>query len=424
MQSFKLRFENAAGELLSARLDLPIDDQPVAYALFAHCFTCSKNLRAIGNIAEELTRRGIAVFRFDFTGLGESDGEFAATNFTSNVADLIAAAGYMERQGHAPALLIGHSLGGAAVLQAAAGIPSAVAVVTIGAPSEPSHVLRLLADGSDEARAHGEAEVNLSGRTFKIRREFLEDLEAQRMQERIRALRKALLVMHSPIDDTVGIENAARIFDAAAHPKSFISLDHADHLLTRDEDSCYVGSIIGAWASKYVPSFATVPASAPSPDNRIVVRNDAGSLRAEVMAGRHGFVVDEPVSVGGTNCGPTPYDLLAASLGACTAITLRLYAQRKNWPLDTVAVHLGHQKRHAEDCEACADPKAKLDHISREIELTGRLDAAQRERLMEIAEHCPVHKTLQGGVDISTTIFSQPQTSAAMEGVPLDGRAE
>jgi putative redox protein len=421
MQSYKLRFDNAAGQSLSARLDLPIDGAPVAYALFAHCFTCSKNLRAIGNIAEALTLRGIAVFRFDFTGLGESAGEFAETNFTSNVEDLVAAAGFLARQGNAPAILIGHSLGGAAVLQAASRIPSAVAVATIGAPSEPAHVLNLIGDDQAEIRDRGEARVTLSGASFTIRRQFIEDLEARAMRQTVRHLRKALLVLHSPVDEIVGIENAAMIFEAAVHPKSFISLDHADHLLTRQEDSYYVGQMIAAWAAKYLATAERAAAEAeerkPTPDARVVVRNDAGSLRAEIMAGRHALVVDEPVSVGGTDCGPTPYDLIAASLGSCTAITLRLYAQRKDWPLDSVVVRLKHRKAHVEDCIQCEQPGAKIDHLDREIELAGPLDEAQRKRLMEIADHCPVHKTLEAGIRVITT---EAPVHAQESGLPYE----
>lgn len=422
MHSYNLTFDNGAGHLLAARLDLPVNGEPVAYALFAHCFTCSKNLHAVGHIAEALTLGGIGVLRFDFTGLGQSAGEFAETNFTTNVDDLVAAARFMEEHGRAPAILIGHSLGGAAMLQATARIPSALAVATIGAPAEPSHILKLLDEAGEAAREQGEATLTLGGKRFTIRRQLIENLEAGRMHDAVGALGRPLLVLHSPVDEVVGIENAARIFEAARHPKSFISLDNADHLLTRAEDSCYVGDMIAAWSRRYLKladATARTPVAVPE---RVVVRNDVGSLRAQVMAGHHGFVVDEPLASGGTDQGPTPYDLLCASLGACTAITLRLYADRKKWNLTSVIVRLKHEKIHATDCVECESPSAKIDHIDREIELVGELDDQQRARLIEIAEHCPVHKTMNIGFRITTHVAPRAEgatTAAAMEGTPI-----
>ena len=260
MKFKNLELTNAAGQRLSARIDLTEAEKPVAYALFAHCFTCSKNIKAISHISRALTLKGIAVLRFDFTGLGGSEGDFADTNFTSNVDDLVSAADYLKKNYEAPKILIGHSLGGAAVLQAAARIPSAVAVITIAAPADPAHLSDALGESSEIIEHRGEADVDLAGRTFKIKKQFLDDLAAVRMQETIRNLNRALLIFHSPYDRIVGIENAARIFQTARHPKSFISLDKADHLLMDKKDSWYVGAIIATWALKYIaPDLITEP---------------------------------------------------------------------------------------------------------------------------------------------------------------------
>lgn len=403
MNSQKITFRNAAGHMLGARLDLPVDGAPVAFALFAHCFTCTKNLRAVTHISRALARERIAVLRFDFTGLGESEGDFADTNFSSNVEDLVAAAEFLERQYRAPEILIGHSLGGAAVLQAAHRIPAAKAVATIGAPCEPSHVEHLLASAREEITQRGEAEVLLAGRRFTIKRQFLDDLEQTRMQQSIRTLRRALLIFHSPLDAIVGIENAARIFQAARHPKSFISLDRADHLLSEERDSQYVGTVVAAWAQKYVSTPAAQQPGAVEPtEQRVVVRTGREHYRTEILAGRHSLVADEPASVGGTDTGATPYDLLVAGLGACTSITLRMYADHKQWPLEEIVVRLQHAKIHAADCDACETRTGKLDNIKREIELIGPLSEEQKARLIEIADRCPVHRTLHSEVVVTT----------------------
>jgi alpha/beta superfamily hydrolase len=252
MQFNKIHFTNEAGQRLAARIDLPDNSRPVAYALFAHCFTCSKNLKAATHISRALTAEGIAVFRFDFTGLGESEGDFGDTNFSSNVEDLVTAAHFMTENYQGPKILIGHSLGGAAVLQAAARIPSSTAVITIAAPADPNHVSLALGDSKEMIERRGEAKVDLAGRTFKIKKQFLDDLESISMQQTIQNLKRALLIFHAPNDGVVGIDNAARIFKAARHPKSFISLDKADHLLMNPRDSRYVGSLIAIWASKYI----------------------------------------------------------------------------------------------------------------------------------------------------------------------------
>jgi putative redox protein len=396
----KLRFTNQQGNELAARLDLPTDGAPDAFALFAHCFTCSKDLRAVGAISRALNRQNIAVLRFDFTGLGESEGDFADTNFSSNIDDLVEAADYLAEHYEAPRILVGHSLGGAAVLQAAHRIESAEAVATIGAPYDPEHVTRHLDDALDEIKSTGEARITLAGRTFTIRKQFLDDLAATRMEETIRTLDRALLIFHSPVDQTVGIDNAAHIFEAAKHPKSFVSLDDAHHLLTDPADAEYVGVVLGAWARKYVE----VPDADEQPHEGQVVTRTEDGYRTEVTAGRHTLVADEPEDLGGTDAGPSPYDLLLSALGTCTGMTLRMYADRKEWPLEEAIVRLSHEKIHAEDCEHCDTQEGKVDHIDREIEVTGDLTPEQRERLLEIANKCPVHRTLHGEIDVASSL--------------------
>lgn len=399
MPSTHVRFPNADGdEQLAARLDRP-EGRERAWALFAHCFTCSKDLRAIGAISRALNREGIAVMRFDFTGLGESEGDFADTNFSSNVDDLEAAAQYLEGEHIAPRILIGHSLGGAAVLQAAHRLESVQAVSTIAAPSDPEHVTNLLSESLQEIEETGQANVTLAGRTFTIRKQFLDDLERARMEETIQSLGRALLIFHSPLDQIVGIDNAAQIFEAAKHPKSFVSLDEADHLLTDPSDAEYIGSVLAAWAQKYLDR-EEVPERS---EGQVVTRTGA-SYQTEIAAGRHSLVSDEPEDVGGDDAGPTPYDLLLSALGACTGMTLRMYADRKDWPLEDVAVHLTHEKIHAADCEHCETKNGKIDRIEREVEVEGDLSEEQRDRLLEIANKCPVHRTLHSEIDVQSRL--------------------
>jgi len=402
-------FENPRGNMLAARLDLPDGDRPVACALFAHCFTCSKNLKAVGNISRALTDQGFAVLRFDFTGLGESEGDFAETTFSTDVEDLVAAARYMEHNLEAPSILVGHSLGGAAVLQAASDIDSAKAVATVGAPFDPGHVSQHFEDSIDTIEERGEARVTLSGRTFTVTKQFVDDLAATRMESSIGGLERALMIFHSPVDQIVGIDNAAKIFQAAKHPKSFVSLDQADHLLMDESDSRYVGAVIGAWARKYVD---LPPATGAPHDDEIdhgEVRTETGDgYRTKIQAGRHAFVADEPTDIGGTDTGPTPYDLLLAALGSCTGMTLRMYADRKEWPLRETTVRLEHAKVHAKDCEDCEKEDGKIDRITREIEVSGDLDDAQRERLLEIANKCPVHRTLHNEIRVVSSLASEP----------------
>jgi putative redox protein len=401
----RFQFPGSDGHLLSASLDLP-DDQPIAFALFAHCFTCSKDTLAARRIATALAARGIAVLRFDFTGLGSSEGDFANSTFSSNVADLVLAADHLRNLHKAPQLLIGHSLGGAAVLAAAAKIPEAKAVATIAAPSDPAHVTGLFAAHVDDIRKHGSVEVSLAGRPFTIKREFLDDIAEHNLMAQVATLHKALLVMHAPTDDTVGIDNATKIFVAAKHPKSFVSLAGADHLLGDKRDALYVADVIAAWAERYIAPAAPEPTiGVPELPRSVTVRGTGhGKFQQAITVGPHRLIADEPVAVGGTDSGPGPYDLLLAALGACTAMTMRLYAERKALPLDQVTVTLNHAKIHAEDCAACETKVGLLDRIELAIAIEGDLDTAQRARLMEIADKCPVHRTLTSEVSIVTRV--------------------
>jgi putative redox protein len=404
MSTSRVSFSNREGQQLAALLDRPVDDEPVAYALFAHCFTCSKDYKAVTRVSRALARQGVAVLRFDFTGLGESEGEFSSTTFSSNVDDLLAAAEFLSEEFEPPALLIGHSLGGAAVIQAAGRIPSAKAVATIAAPSSPSHLLRHLSPKVDEIERRGEAEVAIGGRPFRIRRQLLDDISQVSMREAIEGLERALLVFHSPVDNIVGIDNATEIFVAARHPKSFVSLDEADHLLSDPDDAAYVGTVMAAWARKYVGDPQEVVKQPVHGDDRVVARIGRSGYRTELLANGHPLVADEPVSVGGTNAGPSPYELLSAALGACTTMTLRMYADRKRWPLTAVEARVHHGKVH---CDDCSDPEAKrsrIDRFERELTLEGPLDEAQRQRLVEIADRCPVHRTLHSEVRVVTTL--------------------
>jgi putative redox protein len=399
MPSERFDFPNAGGEKLSALLDRPTG-QPVAFALFAHCFTCGKDNLAAKRIAEGLTARGIAVLRFDFTGLGASEGEFANTNFSSNVADLVAAANHLRKMHRAPAILIGHSLGGAAMLAAASQVPEARAVATIAACADPNHVTGLFKERIAEIHEKGEVEVALAGRPFRIRREFLDDVSRQKLEQCLANLRKALLVLHSPTDDLVGIEHASAIFTAAKHPKSFVSLSGADHLLSKRSDAVYVAEVIAAWSERYLDM---VPEPDQMPiDGVLVGETRNGKFEQSVVVGKHRYLADEPVSVGGNGSGPSPYEYLLAGLGACTSMTIRLYADLKKIPLERVSVLLKHDKIHAVDCEECETKEGKIDRIDREIRLEGELSAEQRARLFEIADKCPVHRTLHSEISIKT----------------------
>ena len=398
-----LQFTTDDGHQLSGILDSPGGDTR-AFAIFAHCFTCSKNLKAVINIAKSLNDAGIAVLRFDFTGLGESEGEFADTNFASNVADLLAAVAYMEENYRAPSILIGHSLGGTAVLQAAANIPSAVAVVTIGSPSRPSHVAAMLENDRGEIERAGQATVQLGGRPFVVKKQFLEDLERHSLPESISALRKALLIMHAPGDSIVAVENASELFLHAKHPKSFVSLDKADHLLTGEEYSRYAGHVIAAWASRYLPVADQATDELGSDGVETAARTYAGSFKTDIISAGHALIADEPASYGGTDKGPSPYDFLSAALASCTTMTLRMYARHKKLDLRSATVRVRHAKIHAQDCEDCEGTNGKIDEFQRELTVEGNLTVEQRQRLLEIADRCPVHRTLHSEVKVRTTL--------------------
>ncbi len=404
MPTERFQFQGSEGQQLAAALDRP--DGPVrAYALFAHCFTCGKDVLAAKRIAVALAARGIAVLRFDFTGLGSSEGDFANSTFSYNVADLVRAADHLREAYAAPALLIGHSLGGAAVLAAADRIPDAKAVVTIAAPSDPAHVTGLFTGSIEKIRSDGEAEVSLAGRPFTIKRAFLDDVAEHKLMGRVTRLHKALLVMHAPTDDTVGIDNATRIFVAAKHPKSFVSLDGADHLLSNRRDSVYAADVIAAWVSRYLetqePDEDADESEAP---RQVVVRETRnGKFQHTVTVGSHQLLADEPFASGGDDTGLAPYDFLLAALGACTSMTMRLYADRKSLPLERTTVILRHNKIHAEDCAECETKAGMLDQIERIVSMEGSLDTEQRRRLMEISDKCPVHRTLTSEVRILTS---------------------
>ena len=402
MSTQKITFPGHGGHKLAARLDMP-DGPHLATALFAHCFTCSKDIPAARRIAGRLAAAGIAVLRFDFTGLGHSEGEFANTTFATNLDDLRAAAKWLAENDMAPDLLIGHSLGGAAILRVAADIASARAVVTLAAPFDPAHVTQNFSDDIDKICAEGEAVVDLGGRPFTIRRDFIEDINAQDMKAAVSGLKKALLVLHAPRDGIVGIDNAADIFKTAKHPKSFVTLDDADHLISRAGDAEYAAEVIAAWAQRYLKLTPPAPPpGAPEGITRVSEADPEGFLQ-DVMSGpAHHVLADEPEAYGGTNRGMSPYGFLAAALGACTSMTIRMYARRKGWPLDHVSVDVSHSKVHAQD--AGAGNSDKIDAFRRKIRLTGDLDQDQRARLLEIADKCPVHRTLERSSEIVTEL--------------------
>ncbi|WP_435101836.1 bifunctional alpha/beta hydrolase/OsmC family protein [Arhodomonas sp. AD133] len=404
MASQRLDFTGTDGQRLAARLDLPAGT-PRAWALFAHCFTCGKDIRAAGRIAAALAAQGIATLRFDFTGLGGSEGEFANAGFSSNIDDLVAAADFMRETGRPVSLLIGHSLGGAAVLAAASRIPETAAVAVIGAPFEAEHVLAHLGDHLETIETEGEATVSLAGRSFRISRSFVEDARGQDQSARLRELAHPLLVMHSPRDAIVGVDNARQIFEHARHPKSFVSLDDTDHLLSRPADAEYAATVLAAWAARYLPE--TRPRANAGADAQVLVEETgAGRFQQRVRAGGHELLADEPESAGGTDTGPSPYDYLLAGLGACTAMTLRLYAERKGLALERVQVLLDHTKIHASDCEECETREGRLDEIARRVVLHGELSDEQRGKLLEIADKCPVHRTLHAEVRVRTELVS------------------
>ncbi|MGB7784966.1 MAG: alpha/beta fold hydrolase [Salinimicrobium sp.] len=395
----KVNFQNKQGIELSGHLELPLNQEPHTFVLFAHCFTCNKDFFAVRNIARALSKNGYGVLRFDFTGLGESQGEFADSNFSGNVEDLVAAAKFLDKEHRAPSLLIGHSLGGAAAIFASEELDAVKAVATIGAPSSQSHVTHLLEDELSEIQKNGKATVNLGGRKFTIKEHFLDDLKTRELKGLVKEMDKALLVMHSPQDLVVEIKNAEELYIAAKHPKSFVSLDGADHLLTKSEDSVYAGEVIAAWASRYLQ----IPEEQELYTEHEVVANlGEEGFTTQMRAGRHYFVADEPEKSGGKDFGPSPYDYLSAALAACTSMTIQMYVRRKKWPLINVETHVNHHKSHAEDCDNCERNTSKIDIFERVIALEGNLDQEQTDRILEIADKCPVHRTLNNKVKINT----------------------
>ncbi|MGJ8662644.1 MAG: bifunctional alpha/beta hydrolase/OsmC family protein [Marinicella sp.] len=400
-----IKFPGSQGEL-SGLLEQQ-EANSKAFVLFAHCFTCGKDFIAASHISNALVELGFAVFRFDFTGLGNSDGDFANTNFSSNVDDLMAAANYLSENYQAPSILIGHSLGGAAVLKAAAQIPAAKAVVTIGSPADASHVKHLFECDLDTIDAEGEADVNLGGRPFKIKKQFIDDLNQQDTNH-ISQLKKALLVMHSPVDETVSIHEAEKIYVAAKHPKSFVSLDHANHLLTNKNDAAYAAKVIATWSEKFIEiKNDELPTKLILPNNQVRVSEIDHQFKCDVQTTSHQWLADEPLKVGGTNSGPDPYQHLLAALGTCTVMTLRMYANLKKIPMDNVTVNLSHNREHGADCQACDDDHPQVDVIQREIKFVGDISQEQIDRLLVIADKCPVHRTLHNKIEVRTELYSQ-----------------
>ncbi len=401
----KFDFTNRDGHKLTGRIELPTGS-PKSFAIFAHCFTCSKNVKAATQIARELSKLGIAVLRFDFTGRGNSEGDFSNSNFSSNVNDLIDAAAALESQFFAPTLLIGHSLGGAAALMAAAEISAIKAVATVGAPSEPAHVEHLITSTTKETHNDGSTTISLGGRELLIGNQFIDDLKSNRLTELLPTLNKPVLILHSPIDSIVGIDNARQLYESAKHPKSFVSLDGADHMLSNPNDAKFVAGILAAWASRYLPaeSVSEKPQSIEIEDGVVIIREQTESLTQAIQTNQHELFADEPVSVGGNNKGPNPYELLLASLGACTSMTLRIYARHKGLPLESIEVVLKHSRIHADDCATCETQKGKIDRIEKIIIVGGDLTPKQVTRLGEIADRCPVHRTLTNEKLIETKI--------------------
>jgi putative redox protein len=404
MRSSKINFKNKQGEVLSGRLDLPADQHPHNFAIFAHCFTCTKDFSAIRNISKALASEGFGVLRFDFTGLGDSDGNFSNTNFSSNVEDLSCAADFLATEYKAPSLMVGHSLGGAAVIFAAKKIDSIHAVATIGAPSNPVHVQKQLGKNLEKIQMEGEAVVTLAGRNFTFKKQFIDDLESCSCTEAAKDLNKALLIMHSPQDATVSIKNAEEIYQAAHHPKSFVTLDGSEHLLIDKKNAAYVGKVIAGWAMRYidVPEVVDIKTT----HDVVASLDDDDDFTTHLKLGSHYLKADEPVRVGGNDYGPTPYELLAGSLSACTAMTIQMYAKRKGWIVENVKVHTSYSQDYAVDCAACGDdPSAKIDTFTREIKLDSTLDEQQKQRILQIADKCPVHKTLRSETQIRTSLI-------------------
>lgn len=404
MKTKKIKFKNKNGEELAGYLELPFNQDPHNFVLFAHCFTCNKNFFAPKNISRTLAKNGYGVLRFDFTGLGQSDGEFSESNFSGNIQDLLAAAAYLAENYHAPSLMVGHSLGGAAVLYAAHQLESVKAVTTIAAPSTTAHVQHLIKDSVPEIEQNGKAKVNIGGRDFNIKKQFLDDIEKHDLKTYLSKLQKALLIMHSPQDEIVNIKNAEELYTSARHPKSFVSLDDAKHLLAKKEDSIYAAKVIASWASRYLEiEMKEIPETEADVVAGLEKEDDFTTF---INAGNHNLLADEPTKAGGKNYGPNPYQFLSSGLAACTSMTLQMYAKRKKWPLENVETHVNYSREHYKDCKDCEDNGNKIDTFKREIKLFGNLDEKQKQRLLEIADRCPVHKSLTSETQISTKLIS------------------
>lgn len=406
MKSEKVIFKNKNKEELVGRLDSPVDKRIHSYCIFAHCFTCNKNLKAIKNISDGLTSSGFGVLRFDFTGLGQSDGVFENTDFSHNVDDLIAASKFLEDNYEAPILIIGHSLGGTASIFAAHQLEHIKAYVTIGSPFQPEHVSKLLKSKIDEIQNEGKARVNVGGRGFTIKKDFLEDLQKNKIDEFLGDLKKPYLIFHSPQDRIVGIKNAELLYTHSHHPKSFVSLDGADHLMSNPKDSSYVGQVISSWATRYLDVFEKEKDL--KTQHQVVASLDKeDGFTTQIALGSHRLQADEPEDFGGNNLGPNPYELVSGGLAACTAMTIQMYAKRKKWNVDTVEVHINHEKNHCSDCENINDKNSKIDIFDRDIILKGNLDQKQKQRLLEIANKCPVHKTLHSNIEVKTKLLEE-----------------
>lgn len=401
MQKIDVSFKNSDSKTLKGVIELPFNKNPENFVLFAHCFTCNKNFHAPSNISKSLASKGYGVLRFDFTGLGDSEGEFEDTSFSGNVDDLVAAAKFLEKEYNAPALIVGHSLGGAAALFASAKIESVKAIVTINAPSNLTHVQKHFESSLNEIENEGSANIKIGGRSFKIKKHFVDDLEKNKDARAMNKIRKPLLIMHSPQDEIVSIDHAEELYKAAWHPKSFISLDGADHMLSNKPDSQYAGTVIAAWASNYIKE-TEVPEL--ETDHEVMANLGPEGYTTQMVAGRHHFIADEPVKAGGSDLGPNPYELVSSGLAACTSMTIQMYARRKKWNVDNVETHVNYSKKHADDCADCENDMAKIDSFDREISLKGDLDDKQIKRLMEIADKCPVHKTLSAKAQIKTKL--------------------
>ena len=406
MGSLKLNIQNKKGHKLQAYLELPADQKPQFYAIFAHCFTCSSALGAVKNISRSLTSHGFGVVRFDFTGLGRSEGEFAESYFSANVDDLIAVNDYLKANYQAPGLLVGHSLGGAAVIVAASKLENIKAVATVGAPATASHVTHLFSHGIEEIKEKGEVEVNIGGRPFKINEEFVEDFGKIDLPEITKNLRKPLLIMHAPFDQIVGIDNAHKLYHGAHHPKSFVSLDDADHLLSNSKDSLYVGNVIGIWVQRYFEQQENAMLDTKGEQLVAHLNLVEDNFTTSIQTKKHSVIADEPESIGGDDFGPSPYDYLSAGLAACTVMTLKMYAQRKKWDLQEVYAYITYSKKHSDDLMLDIDDPIRMDHLQKRLKFIGNLDEKQKTRLKEIASKCPVHKTLQIEIIIETELIN------------------